>query len=127
VNRALRNLVRLRAENRCEYCHLDQADTCLPHEVDHIRARKHRGQTTAENLSFACAYCNAAKGPNVAGHDPSSDELVPLFNPRVDLWDEHFRWRNSVLVGKNAVGRATIEVLRINAPERIEHRRLIAR
>jgi 5-methylcytosine-specific restriction endonuclease McrA len=34
----------------------------LPHEIDHIRARKHRGLTTMDNTCLACAHCNAAKG-----------------------------------------------------------------
>jgi len=83
VNPKLRNSVRIRANESCEYCQLRQRDTTLPHEVDHIRARKHRGRSQAENQAYACAYCNAAKGPNVAGHDPITDELVALFNPRM--------------------------------------------
>ncbi len=74
------------------------------------------------NTCFACAHCNAAKGPNVAAYDPESDVLVPLFNPRIDLWDEHFHWQGAVLVGQTAIGRATIEVLRINDADRVEQR-----
>lgn len=115
-----------RAGGRCEYCRLAQADTTLPHEVDHIRARKHRGPTTLANTCLACAYCNAAKGTNAAGFDPETDELVPLFNPRADAWAEHFVWDGPVLTGRTPIGRATIEVLGINRPERIEHRKLLA-
>jgi hypothetical protein len=125
VNAALRKQVRTRAEDRCEYCQLQQIETSLPHEVDHVRAQKHRGKTRSENLCFACAYCNAAKGPNVAGFDPESDQLAPLFNPRDDDWDEHFRWDGPLLVGKTAKARATVDVLRINSIERVEHRRLL--
>ena len=123
----LRNFIRLRANGSCEYCQLREYDTALPHEVDHVRARKHRGGSQAENLAFSCAYYNAAKGPNVAGHDPATDELVSLFNPRIQKWSEHFRWRGAFLEGKSPVGRATIDVLRINAPERIQHRQLLSR
>lgn len=63
----------------------------------------------------------------MAGYDPLSDELTPLFNPRTERWVDHFRWRGAELEGKTATGRATIDVLRINDPERIEHRRLLAR
>ena len=127
MNPKLRNSVRIRANESCEYCQLRQRDTTLPHEVDHIRARKHRGRSQAENLAYACSYCNAAKGPNVAGHDPTTDELVALFNPRTQKWNEHFRWRGAILEGKTPVSRATIDVLRINVPERIEHRQLLSR
>lgn len=114
-----------RAEGKCEYCRLPQEFSVLPHEIDHIRAKKHRGPTTPLNTCLACACCNGAKGSNVAGYDPETDELVTLFNPRVDVWDEHFVWEGPVLRGKTSVARATIDVLRINDPDRLEHRRLL--
>jgi hypothetical protein len=57
--------------------------------------------------------------------DPESDELQPLFNPRLDDWDEHFAWDGPFLRGKTAIGRTTIDVLRINVAERVEHSRLL--
>ena len=120
-----RQIIWERAEGRCEYCRLSQTQTDLPHEIDHIRAKKHRGPTTLENTCLACAYCNSAKGTNASGYDPVTDVLVPLFNPRADVWSEHFQWNGPVLIGETAIGRATIEVLGINRPKRIEHRRLL--
>lgn len=120
-----RKAVWKRARGQCEYCQLPQESSVLPHEIDHIRAKKHRGDTTLENTCLACAYCNGAKGSNVAGYDPESDKLVPLFNPRNDDWNAHFRWDGPVLVGTTSIARATIEVLRINDPARIETRRLL--
>src|SRR5271166_655155 len=117
-----RRRVAERARHRCEYCQLLEAYTSLPHEIDHVRARKHRGPTSLRNLCWACAACNAAKGPNVAGYDPETDELVPLFNPREDHWNEHFAWDGSRLLGKSPIARATIDVLRINDPHRVAHR-----
>lgn len=120
-----RRQVEERARGRCEYCHLPQTCTSLPHEVDHIRARKHRGLTTLDNTCWACMGCNAAKGSNAAGYDPDTDALVPLFNPRQDAWSAHFAWEGPRLHGLTPAGRATIEVLRINSPQRVEHRRLL--
>jgi hypothetical protein len=40
-------------------------------------------------------------------------------------WNEHFTWDGAILIGRSAVGRATIDVLRINDPDRVEHRRLL--
>jgi hypothetical protein len=117
--------IRERAGDRCEYCRLPQSYTILPHEVDHIRARKHRGRTTLENTCWSCAQCNGAKGSNATGYDTATDELVPLFNPRSDRWDDHFAWDGPLLVGKTPIGRATIDVLRINQVERVEHRRVL--
>lgn len=117
-----RQLVKQRARNRCEYCELDQEFSILPHQIDHVRATKHHGPNTLENTCFACAHCNAAKGPNVAGYDAETGILVPLFNPRKDAWKVHFRWRGGILVGRTPVGRATIDVLRINDSDCIEQR-----
>jgi hypothetical protein len=94
----------------------------LPFQLDHIVARKHEGRTSLANLAYACLACNSYKGPNIAGIDPSSGTLQPLFVPRRDAWDDHFEWHGPRLVGKTPVGRATIVVLRINLPERLQHR-----
>src|SRR5579862_9695311 len=106
-----REVVRQCAILQCEYCQLPQAATRLPHEIDHIRALKHRGATTLSNTCLSCSYCNGAKGSNVAGYDPETGELI---NPRLDAWAEHFYWEGPVLLGKTPKGRATIDVLRIN-------------
>ena len=47
---------------------------------------------------------------------------VALFHPRRQQWHRHFRWDGPVLVGRTQTGRATIRVLAINAPDRVEHR-----
>ena len=65
------------------------------------------------------------KAVNIAGHDPDSGALTRLFHPRDDDWDAHFAWDGSQLLGLTAVGRTTIDVLRMNLPERVEHRRLL--
>lgn len=122
---SLRTRIRERAGDRCEYCRLPQKCTILPHEIDHIRARKHRGPTTLENTCWCCAQCNGAKSSNATGYDPATDELVPLFNPRADRWDDHFAWDGPQLVGKTTTARATIDVLRINQVDRVEHRRVL--
>jgi hypothetical protein len=109
-----RRLVWQRAKGCCEYCQLSQEHSVLPHGVDHIRAKKHRGPHNMENTCIACAHCNAAKSSNVAGYDPETDDLVPLFNPRDDMWNDHFFWEGALLLGKTPVGRATIDVLSIN-------------
>lgn len=112
-----------RAQGCCEYCQLPQAATVTPHEVDHIRSQKHHGPSALGNLALACFYCNSYKGSNVAGYDPVTDRLQPLFDPRQHVWSEHFAWHGAELVGQTPIGRTTIEVLRINLPERVEHRR----
>jgi hypothetical protein len=90
-----------------------------------ISGRRNSGPDTLENTCLACAHCNGSKGSNVAGYDFETDRLVALFNPRLDGWDDHFSWQGPELIGKTAVGRATIDVLRINHPDCIAQRQTL--
>ncbi len=107
-------LVRRRAAGRCEYCRLPEHGTRAPFEVEHVISKQHRGKSVADNLAWACAFCNRRKGPNVAGLDPQDDSLVRLFDPRIDRWTRHFTLRGALIVGKTDVGRTTVEVLQMN-------------
>jgi len=122
MNKSLKAFVRLRATDRCEYCQLPQSVASIRHGVDHIRAKKHRGKSDRSNTCLACAQCNTFKGSDVTGYDPVSDQLVLLFNPRTDDWTDHFQWNGPILNGLTPIGRATIEVLKINLTVRIELR-----
>ena len=53
VDSAVRNLVRDRAGNRCEYCGLrdDQSPLASLH-VEHVRPRKHGGDDSLANLAL---------------------------------------------------------------------------
>jgi hypothetical protein len=114
LSRTLELQVRHRAAGRCEYCLFPESASELPFHIDHIIARKHGGQSEFENLAWACFSCNLRKGPNIAGLDPQTGELTPLFNPRADGWADHFAWDGLLLQGKTAIGRATVAVLDIN-------------
>jgi 5-methylcytosine-specific restriction endonuclease McrA len=87
---SLRNAVRLRAGDCCEYCGIHEDDAFEAHEADHIIAVQHRGVTTADNLAFACWECNRRKGLSLSSVDPDTGEIVRLYNPRRDVWSEHF-------------------------------------
>jgi hypothetical protein len=125
MERALEELVWQRARSRCEYCLLPVNCTEAPFQIDHIIARKHGGETIADNLALSCYPCNSYKGPNIASLDPDSGRLVRLFHPRKDRWPEHFAWDGPSLVGQTAIARATIRLLWMNHPLIIETRRLL--
>lgn len=122
---ALFEAVWTRANSCCEYCRSEQRFELFTFHIDHIVARKHRGPTASDNLALACTSCSLAKGPNIAGHDPVTHRLTRLFNPRVDSWSEHFRWRRSKLLGLTPIGRTTISTLNINGPRRVTARELL--
>lgn len=106
-----------RAGNRCEYCRIPHPRYRPPFQIDHIIARQHGGPAAIGNLALACLHCNRFKGPNIAGLDPDSGELVRLFHPRTDLWEEHFRFEGARIRGTTAIGRATVQVLAMNASD----------
>jgi hypothetical protein len=112
-----------RAAHCCEYCRLPERLTTLPFQIDHVIAEKHGGETSLENLAYACLHCNRFKGPNIAGRDRETNETVHLFDPREHTWSDHFEWEGAVLKGRTAIGRVTVAVLRINLPYRIAVRR----
>jgi 5-methylcytosine-specific restriction endonuclease McrA len=101
---------------------MPQAYDDTPFEIDHIISRKHGGPTTASNLALSCFYCNSFKGSDIAGIDPRTRKLTPLFNPRRHRWTRHFRWQGAYLLGRTPVGRVTVAVLDMNDPFRVELR-----
>jgi hypothetical protein len=126
MKRPQRQLVRERAGHRCEYCRLPLAAVPLMRfHVEHIFAKQHGVNDNPENLALACYHCNLHKGPNLSGIDPASGKIVRLFHPRRQTWHRHFRWNGPVLAGRTPTGRATIGVLAINHPDRIDMRRLL--
>jgi hypothetical protein len=119
---ALKEQVRERSGKRCEYCKLPEHHLRYPFHVEHIIAQQHDGASTLDNLAWACVQCNASKGPNIASYDQETGELTPLFHPRKDAWDDHFEIVNGEILGKTAVGRVTVRLLKFNALQRVELR-----
>jgi len=123
VSAALRNAVREQAGRRCEYCRLPERESPYPFHVEHIIAIQHDGLTEADNLAWACLQCNKAKGPNIAGLDRETGELARLFDPRRQVWADHFEIADGEIIGKTAVGRVTTRLLRFNTAQRVDLRR----
>ena len=121
----LRESVIVRAEGRCEYCLIHQDDTLFSHHIDHFIPLKHGGLSVSENLVLACPECNRRKGSDLSAIDPVHEAITPLFNPRVQIWTAHFALEEFTIVGKTAEGRATVQLLRLNAAERLVQRQLL--
>ena len=120
VPRSLRRFVEKRANGVCEYCLAHQDDTYAGGTIEHIVSRKHKGATHSSNLAWSCLVCNGFKGSDIA--TVYGGELTRLFNPRKDHWGDHFKLHGSRILGLSDIGRATVELLRFNAPERILER-----
>jgi hypothetical protein len=122
VDESTKEQVRQRANFHCEYCQMPQELDELSFQVEHIIPRKHHGTDSLDNLALACFACNNHKGANLSGIDPETREITRLFDPRRDSWFAHFRWNGAELAGRTAIGRVTIDVLRINLDYRIDLR-----
>ena len=124
IDEATRTAVRLRADDRCEFCLLPQAASLLTFHVDHIVAKQHLDQVVDEPqfLCLACNRCNAYKGTNLSSIDPLGGQIVPLFHPREDRWQDHFLLRDGNIEGLTPIGRATVRLLNMNALQRVELR-----
>jgi hypothetical protein len=115
----------MRARERCEYCLLPAADAAIAHHVDHVIPLKHGGATAEANLAYACFACNLAKGTDIAAFDPADQQIVRLFNPRLDPWTVHFALHEYHIAGLDAIGRATAQLLRFNDEARVRQRQLL--
>jgi vacuolar-type H+-ATPase subunit I/STV1 len=127
ISEILRRIVHSRSQGRCEYCHLHERNTLFHHQVDHIIAEKHGGKTIEQNLCAACAECNRYKGSDLCSYDAITDSIVTLFNPRNDVWDDHFTFDdNGYIQPLSGKGRVTESLLRFNDLELVaERKRLI--
>jgi len=119
---AVKKAVDSRAHGRCEYCLLHETDAGFSHEIDHVISRKHGGSSDPENLAYACYLCNRYKGSDIGSIDLTAGEFVRLFNPRRDVWSQHFRISGPVLEPLTSVGAATLRLLRLNNPARVIER-----
>lgn len=108
-----------RAGYVCEYCRTPSAYSSTQFAVEHITPTSKGGPDALENLAFACQGCNNIKFTKTEAADPESGEMVPLFNPRIHEWSDHFCWdaRFVEMIGLTPVGRATIDALKLNREE----------
>ena len=106
-----------RAGGRCEYCLVHEADVDLRHEVDHIIAEKHGGATHLDNLAYACFVCNKSKGSDIASLSYGG-AISRFFNPRTDIWAEHFRIEGDRIVPITSEAEATDRIFFLNKEER---------
>ena len=124
MNPTLRQIVTQRALGRCEYC-------CYPEKIhsgvlhlEHITPPQYGGKHTAENRALACPNCNLRKSKKNNGVDPITGQIVRLFHPRQDKWDEHFilQRQTGVIEGLTEIGRATVIFVLISLPNRNQNK-----
>ncbi|MCY3781189.1 MAG: HNH endonuclease signature motif containing protein [Chloroflexi bacterium] len=120
----LRRHARDRAQGICEYCQTQEVIVINMH-IDHIVSLSAGGKTEPDNLCLSCISCNGAKNRFQMAFDPVSQLEVPLFNPRSQIWSEHFAWNedDTLVLGLTEIGRATLSRLRMNRDIVVRSRR----
>jgi HNH endonuclease len=122
IPEAIDRRVREAARHRCGYCLSPQHLVMARLEIEHIIPLAKGGTDDEKNLWLVCPICNGHKSDKTEAVDPESGTMAALFNPRTQIWSEHFSWTDDGLrvVGKTPVGRATVDALHLdNDPDAI--------
>lgn len=120
--------VKERANGLCEYCQYPaRYAQPVSFQIEHIFPFSKGGDSSVDNLAYSCSGCNLHKSKKLEAVDPHSGETVSLFHPRQNRWEDHFEWNETAtsVVGKTAIGRATVETLQMNHTDWIEPRKIL--
>ncbi len=122
--KALRQRLAEAARHRCGYCLTQERISGIPLTIEHLIPKARGGRDDEANLWLSCRLCNEAKGVLTEAIDPQTGERVPLFNPRLQVWDDHFTWsgNGTQIIGQTPVGRATVTALSLNSEFRVRTR-----
>jgi len=125
IDRQLRRLVATRADHLCEYCLIHEQDTALGCAVDHIISLKHGGETNADNLAYACIFCNRFKGSDIGSIIWQTKELTRFYHPRRDNWLKHFHLEDYFIQPITDIGEVTARILGFNQQSPLLERQLL--
>lgn len=123
----MRRTVIARSQGICEYCRSRADHSAGVFAVEHIVPISRGGSDTLDNLALACSGCNGHKYDKVEALDPTTKQIVLLFHPRLQEWNEHFEWSEDYaeIIGSTATGRATVAALRMNRSGLVNLRRAL--
>jgi len=122
-----RAIIAQRAGGCCEYCRSQARFAIDPFSIEHIIPSSRGGSHQLDNLALACQGCNNHKYNKIEAGDPVSGEVIPLYHPRNERWEEHFAWNNdfTLIIGLTPTGRATAELLQLNREGLVNLRRVL--
>lgn len=122
ISEADKLFVRNRANYLCEYCHSPERVSPSRFTMEHIVPQSLGGSDHTDNLALACRRCNERRYNFVEALDPKTGQMAALFNPRKQVWQEHFVWINdsTVIESITPVGRATCQCLDLNDERYLE-------
>lgn len=126
ISDILRDKICITAKHRCGYCQSPQQLSPIPFEIDHIIPTSAGGTNDEENLWLACRVCNSFKHAKTHALDPVTNSETQLFNPRNQVWVEHFEFNEdkTEILGLTSHGRATVLALKLNNLRAVKMRKL---
>ena len=115
----LKIIVLKRAKGLCEYCKSPANISSQPFAIEHIIPKSKGGKNSVNNLALSCQGCNNYKYNKTSGVDRITGATADIFHPRQHNWSDHFAWSDDVIeiIGISAIGRITVEVLKLNRSE----------
>ncbi len=124
---SIREKVENRAKKLCEYCLSPLEFSPDPFSLEHIFPIAKGGTNDLENLALACQGCNSPKSIKTEAFDLVSQTTASFYNPRKDVWWEHFIWSEDFMeiIGVTAKGRVTAKVLTLNRQRVMNLRRIL--
>lgn len=116
IPQSIRRTVAIRACGYCEYCRCPEQYATQSFTVEHIKPKHAGGETVVENLALSCYGCNSHKHSKIKGLDLETRKKIALYNPRLQVWSDHFEWSDDFtqIIGKTPCGRATVDALHLN-------------
>lgn len=123
----LKQAVKVRAKFCCEYCLAQVLFSADVFSIEHISPVAKGGLTILANLAFSCQCCNNHKFTATRAIDLLTGTMAQLYNPRTDIWNEHFKWDDDFIeiLGISPTGRATISRLDLNRLGLLNLRRVL--
>jgi hypothetical protein len=124
ISSSLRRQIANDANDRCGYCLGEETFMGVSLTIDHLIPLALGGSNRRENLWLACRQCNELKHTWTHAEDPETGEIVALFNPRTQVWSQHFQMdEDAVIIALTPVGRATLQALQLNRTILVSARR----
>jgi hypothetical protein len=115
----IRESVRLRAEQACEFCSVTETDAGGLLTIDHFQPTTKGGSDEPVNLLYCCVRCNQYK----ASYWPVTSEAPTLWNPRTMARADHFvELPDARLHPLTLTGAFTLQRLRLNRPPLVDWR-----
>ena len=76
-------------------------------------------------LRWLVSSVTGTRGPILGRYCPARKELVRLYHPRNDRWQDHFHLNRLVIEAVSGIGEATIRILQMNHDDRVLERDLL--